>query len=73
MENFLVINKTKLFFSFFFQIFFIDSSKNERITNSINQLKTYCVKATPATQFKKFNVPWVKEKKGFNINKKIYF
>jgi len=31
------------------------------------------VKATPATQFKKFNVPWVKEKKGFNINKKIYF
>jgi hypothetical protein len=61
MENFLVINKTKLFFS----NIFIDSSKNERITNSINQLKTYCVKATPATQFKKFNVPWVKKKERF--------
>jgi hypothetical protein len=38
---------------------FLDSSKNERITNSINQLKTYCAKVTPATQFKKFLVPWV--------------
>jgi len=43
--------------------FLIDSSKNERIINSINGLKTYCAKVTPATQFKKFVVPWVKKKK----------
>ncbi|CAF3555173.1 unnamed protein product [Adineta steineri] len=44
---------------------FFDSSKNERITNSINQLKAHCEKVTPPTQFKKFLVPW--KSGGLNI------
>lgn len=60
MQNFLVINKNLSFVSKK-TYFYIDSSKNERITNSINQLKTYCAKVTPPAQFKKFTVPWVKK------------
>ncbi|CAF3973360.1 unnamed protein product [Rotaria sp. Silwood2] len=45
--------------------FFGYSTKNERITNSIDQLKTYCAKVTPAKQFKKFLVPW--KSGGLNI------
>ncbi|CAM4909126.1 unnamed protein product [Rotaria socialis] len=37
---------------------FFDSVKNERIINSINQLKTYCAKITPVKQFRNFTVPW---------------
>ncbi|CAF0728007.1 unnamed protein product [Rotaria sordida] len=44
---------------------FFDSTKNDRITNSIDQLKTHCVKVTPAKQFKKFLVPW--KSGGLNI------
>ncbi|CAF0739662.1 unnamed protein product [Rotaria sp. Silwood1] len=45
--------------------FFGYSTKTERITNSIDQLKTYCAKVTPAKQFKKFLVPW--KSGGLNI------
>ena len=38
----------------------LDSRANERTTNSVNELKTYCEKVTPVKQFRKFLVPWVK-------------
>ena len=46
-------------FGLYFKIYAL---KNERITKSINQLKSHCEKVTPATQLKKFVVPWVKLK-----------
>ncbi|UJR33443.1 hypothetical protein I4U23_020888 [Adineta vaga] len=46
---------------------FIDSAKNERISNAINQLKMHSSKVTPPAQFKRFLVPW--KPGGLNLSK----